>query len=394
MGRESLEGWLALAWPGRLTALLERHRAEAIVDRVRAFAIAFAVMTLAWILLDACVLQSTRLLALAAARIVAGALFAALALACRAPSPSLARARARLAALFLIPAAFFIASQLILPPAPEAGWPRGFESAYSFFPFMLAAGIGAFPLAIAESAVIAAILFAVEAAALAAHGLAGLSSGPEMLWLLVLIAGASGFAAASQLKLLVALVDEAVRDPLTGCLRRESGTELLDAQLHLARRRSAPLTLLFADLDRFKAVNDEFGHEAGDRVLAAAAAALREIARGSDVAIRWGGEEFVVVLPDTTSTDAVTLIQRLGAGTLGTLPDGRPITMSIGIAQVRADAVQSAAALVSLADHRMYLAKQAGRNRYVLDDSGEAYPMVASFADAIADANRGSVDAS
>jgi diguanylate cyclase (GGDEF)-like protein len=185
-----------------------------------------------------------------------------------------------------------------------------------------------------------------------------------------------------------------VRDPLTGCLRRESGTELLDAQLHLARRRSAPLTLLFADLDRFKAVNDEFGHEAGDRVLAAAAAALREIARGSDVAIRWGGEEFVVVLPDTTSTDAVTLIQRLGAGTLGTLPDGRPITMSIGIAQVRADAVQSAAALVSLADHRMYLAKQAGRNRYVLDDSGEAYPIVASFADAVADANRGTVDAS
>jgi diguanylate cyclase (GGDEF)-like protein len=241
---------------------------------------------------------------------------------------------------------------------------------------MLAAGIGAFPLAIAESAVIAAILCAVEATVLATDGLAGLSAGPEMLWLLALIAGAAGFAAASQLKLLVALVDEAVRDPLTGCLRRESGAELLEAQLSLARRRGSPLALLFADLDRFKAVNDEFGHEVGDGVLAAAAAALRAIARDSDVAIRWGGEEFVVVLPDTTSTDAVTLIKRLHAGSLGTLPDGRRMTVSIGVAELRADRAHDAAALVSLADHRMYLAKQAGRNRYVLDGRGEAYPIV------------------
>ena len=127
-------------------------------------------------------------------------------------------------------------------------------------------------------------------------------------------------------------------------------------------------------------MNDEFGHEVGDGVLAAAAAALREITRDSDVAIRWGGEEFVVVLPDTTSTDAVTLIQRLRASSLGTLPDGRRITVSIGVAELRADGVQSAAALVSLADHRMYLAKQAGRNRYVLDESGEAYPIVATQA--------------
>jgi len=378
MRREVLDGWLALAWPGRLTPLLERHRADAIVARVRVLAGLLAVMTLAWILLDAIVLRSERLLALAAVRIVAGILFGALALACRQSAPTLAQARARLAALLLIPVAFFIASQVILPPLPEAGWPRGFQSAYSFFPFMLAAGIGAFPLAIAESAVIAAILFAVEAAALVANRLAVVSGGPEMLWLLALIAGASGFAAASQLKLLVALVDEAIRDPLTGCLRRESGAELLDAQLNLARRRGAPLALLFADLDRFKAVNDEFGHEAGDGVLATAAAALREITRDSDVAIRWGGEEFVVALPDTTSTDAVTLIKRLRASSLGTLPDGRRITVSIGIAELNADRVESAAALVSLADHRMYLAKQAGRNRYVLDASGEAYPIVAT----------------
>jgi len=238
---------------------------------------------------------------------------------------------------------------------------------------MLAAGIGAFPLAIAESAVIAAILFAVEAAALVANRLAVVSGGPEMLWLLALIAGASGFAAASQLKLLVALVDEAIRDPLTGCLRRESGAELLDAQLNLARRRGAPLALLFADLDRFKAVNDEFGHEAGDGVLATAAAALREITRDSDVAIRWGGEEFVLALVGTEGDAALTTAERYRAAIQKMVAvdgNGHPIavTASIGVADFQLG--DTADSVIDRADRSMYAAKTAGRNRVRPEVSG------------------------
>ncbi|MGZ5047769.1 MAG: diguanylate cyclase [Usitatibacter sp.] len=378
MNRALLDEWLALAWPGRLPALPDRHRAQALVLRVRAFAIAFAWLTLAWIPLDALILDPSRLALLTAARLVDAALFGLLAISCRLRASTLGQARIRIAAFFLIHCALFLFSQEILPAMPAPGWPRGIESAYSFFPFMLAAGIGAFPLAIAESVPLAALLFGVEAAALASDGLMRQLGGLELLWLLFLIAGAGGFAAASQLKLLVSLIEQAVRDPLTGCLRRESGAELLEMQFSLARRRNAPLAVLFADLDRFKAVNDAFGHEAGDRVLATAATALREIARDSDVVIRWGGEEFVMVLPETTSTDAVTLIQRLRAGTLGAFPDGRPTTVSIGVAESRADGAPDAAELVALADHRMYLAKQAGRDRYVIDGSGEAYPIVGS----------------
>ena len=390
MIRAFLDEWLALAWPARLAALPDRHRAEAVVLRVRAFAIVFGVLTIAWIGLDALILDTARLITMGGARIVAGALLGWLALACRLRAPTLGQARMRLAAIFLIPCALFLVSQEILDPMPEPGWPRGLESVYSFFPLMLAAGIGAFPIAIAESAAIAALLFAVEVAALRSDGLVALSGGIELLWLLFIIAGAGGFAAASQLKLLVSLIDQAVRDPLTRCLRRESGMELLGVQFQLARRRNAPLAVLFADLDRFKTVNDAFGHEAGDRVLAAAAHALREMARGSDVVIRWGGEEFVVVLPDTTCIEAVTLIRRLRTGALGLLPDGRPTTVSIGVAESHADGAPDVPALVALADHRMYLAKQAGRNRYVLDGSGEAYAIVAGItgaADAAAPAS-------
>jgi diguanylate cyclase (GGDEF)-like protein len=377
MVNDLLEAAHALAWPDRMPLTLQRQRAHEIVTRVRVFAVLVGVLTVAWIAVDAMVLVIGPLILVAIARIATGAALAILALSCRMPAPTPRQARARLVALFLIPAAFFLVTAPLLPQAP-VGWPHGILAAYSYVPFALAAGIGAFPLALGESAFLAAILFAVEARALLAGGIAAPSGGPESLWLLFLIVAAAGFAAASQLRLMTALVEQAVRDPLTGCLRRESGAELLEAQFLLAVRQAAPLAVLFADIDRFKAVNDAFGHDAGDRVLAATAQALRGMARESDVLIRWGGEEFVVVLHDAASTEAVTLIQRLRERGLGTQPDGRPVTVSIGVAEYRGDSVESASELVALADQRMYLAKQAGRNRYVLDASAAAHPIVAS----------------
>ena len=187
----------------------------------------------------------------------------------------------------------------------------------------------------------------------------------DAFWLLSLIAMVAAFSSMSQLTLLAELVRQAMRDPLTGCHRRESGKEVLDMQYRLAVRHGTPLTVLFADLDHFKAVNDDFGHDVGDHVLASAAAALRGMIRESDAVLRWGGEEFVVVLPHTTTAEAVSLLERLRGQGIGRLPDGRAVTLSIGIAECCTDAVGSSEELVDLADRRMYEAKQAGRNRYV-----------------------------
>src|SRR6185503_17919231 len=111
-------------------------------------------------------------------------------------------------------------------------------------------------------------------------------------------------AAASQLRMLRALVEQAVRDPLTGCLRRQAGEALLEQQYRFAARGGTPLTVLFADIDRFKRVNDRHGHEAGDHVLASVASALRQALRQSDVLVRWGGEEFLVLLPHADASSA------------------------------------------------------------------------------------------
>jgi diguanylate cyclase (GGDEF)-like protein len=369
----SLADLLVALWPGRHPRLLALRRAAAIAALTFAFAGLFALLTLAWIAVDAAVFERPVWLRLALARIATSAAFGALAYACREPEMSLERAWRRLGALFAIPAAFFLGAQEILRDVSLHGIAGGVAAAYTFVPYVLAAGIAAFPLTAIEAAGLALFTFALEGWGLGAYALpGGERGGLNAFWLLFLIAGAAGFAGMSQVRLMAALILQATRDPLTGCLRRESGRELLEIQYRLAERRGEPLAVLFADLDRFKDVNDTWGHDLGDQVLATAATSLREASRESDIVLRWGGEEFVVILPGATGEEALALVGRLRERGVARLPDERAMTLSIGIAERIADATPSAAALVALADRRMYLGKQAGRNRCVHSPSGDA----------------------
>lgn len=352
--------------PRRHPPLLARRRAEAIAVRVRWFATLFAALTLAWIALDAVVIGKPWWVPLALARVAAASCFGAIAIFAARGEPTLRRSRAALAALMLVPVGFFVAAQHVLQGVQLTGFAQGVGAAYSFVPFLLACGIAAFPLTALEAILLAALPFGAELWFVSFEGRSvGGYLALDAFWLLFLLACVATFAAMSQVKLMIELVQRAVRDPLTRCLRRESGLELLQMQLALAIRRNSPLAVLFADLDHFKRVNDRFGHDAGDVVLAHAAEALRCATRDSDSVLRWGGEEFVLVLPDANSADAVACIERLRAGGVAHGPDGHPITLSIGIAEYIEDHVSDARALVDLADQRMYTAKQAGRNRYV-----------------------------
>ncbi|MDQ1683082.1 MAG: hypothetical protein QOH99_1623, partial [Frankiaceae bacterium] len=123
------------------------------------------------------------------------------------------------------------------------------------------------------------------------------------------------------------------------------------------------------DIDRFKRVNDDFGHAGGDAVLRAVGSALRASVRQSDFAARIGGEEFVVVLPDADAEGAGVVAGRVRlALSLVVLPDGRPLTASFGIAVV-APSDAGADSLMHRADEAMYLAKQAGRDRVMVADA-------------------------
>ena len=157
------------------------------------------------------------------------------------------------------------------------------------------------------------------------------------------------------------LVDQAITDPLTGAFnRRHMEARLADA-LELGRR-GTPASLLLIDIDHFKRINDERGHEAGDKVLQGVVAVVRKRARKVDVLFRMGGEEFVLLLPGTVESAGVGMAEAIRQSIAETaLLDGAAVTVSIGIGGLQAD--DSVEQWIKETDAAMYAAKQAGRNR-------------------------------
>jgi diguanylate cyclase (GGDEF)-like protein len=163
--------------------------------------------------------------------------------------------------------------------------------------------------------------------------------------------------------------ESSLKDGLTGCFNRTHALEVIDIELRRARRSRQPLCLIMFDLDRFKAVNDRHGHLCGDRVLAAVGQTMRELLRTSDLKCRYGGEEFLVLLPETPVEGA-----RRVADTLRRELSERPIfwqneplnvTASFGVAAAHS-AETDVSAFISRADAALYQAKEQGRNRVCL----------------------------
>jgi len=159
----------------------------------------------------------------------------------------------------------------------------------------------------------------------------------------------------------------ALTDPLTRLFNRGVGLSTLDREIERSKRSQAPLTVLMLDLDEFKNLNDRFGHLRGDAALRLSAEVLRRTLRKQDTVCRYGGEEFMVVLPDTSveqasiiATRIFTQVERAG------LEESMPLTVSIGLTEVDCgeDTVES---ILVRADHALYASKARGRNRFSVD---------------------------
>jgi diguanylate cyclase (GGDEF)-like protein len=166
-------------------------------------------------------------------------------------------------------------------------------------------------------------------------------------------------------------------DPLTGLGNRRYFERRCEEEIVSARRHASPLACMFLDIDRFKRINDTLGHPAGDEVLRRVAAIVRSEMRGSDVLARFGGEEFVVLLPQTGLRQAMDIAERVRRA-IGSRPiesaalPALEVTVSIGLAALPAalpgeGAGEAAGALIAAADRALYRAKQAGRNRVLCE---------------------------
>lgn len=193
----------------------------------------------------------------------------------------------------------------------------------------------------------------------------------------VVLSAAAALLAASlkNAELFQAVHENSVRDALTGCVNRTHAIAVIESELHRSRRSQLPLSLIMFDLDHFKQINDRFGHLCGDAVLAAVGQQMHAVLRGSDLKCRYGGEEFLILLPDTTSAGARRVAELLrGKLEANPVPWNEievPVTASFGLTAVTPGELD-VTAIIGRADAALYRAKENGRNCVCPADEHEA----------------------
>lgn len=363
--------FLSILSSSRHSVEISRERHNVIVSRVQWAAGALSVLTFAWIVIDALTMNWPLWGFLAIERLAAAVAFWIL-MSHRFKVRRSRSAYFAVGALISIPAAFLLAAHVTFQHFPFFDQSIFVSTAYLYAPFLIAVSLSVFPLTAVECALLSLPIFAIAAALLvSAPDLLGHVSGLATLLRLFLIAGISSIASMSQLRFLMVLTEQSIRDRMTSALTRSIGEQRINLQFALSARNQDPLAVLFIDLDNFKSINDQYGHEAGDAVLQQAAQSIHQTLRHHDTLVRWGGEEFVVLLPRTDAAGARATVERIANAGLGLCPDGMPVTASIGIAERVSDGISGPMSLVAFADKRMYAAKTAGRNCYV-DSSGKA----------------------
>lgn len=339
---------------------LAQHRLSVIGSRTRLVSVAFAPLTLFWIVFDAAAFPADCWQPIALSRVLASLVFIRLAVM---PDATTSRATtlARLALMFAMPLMIYGVSQWFFAGRYFEGAAAIDNHLYDVLPIVVFAGLSIFPLVVTEVCLFAILI----AAAVGFIQLLLMDRGAlellSTLWGFTLAFGIYLLACTIQLYYMMVLLRRANHDPLTGALTRRSGTEAIDLQFRIACDQDAPLSVLFIDIDDFKSINDGYGHKAGDETLKNAVDRLHRYFRQADLIVRWGGEEFLVVMVNTPTKGAEVVTGRLMQNWLGMRPDAKVLTASMGLAERRSDGVAHWMQLVSLADQRMYQAKMAGK---------------------------------
>ena len=350
---------------------LRMARSELIVNRAQTCLGIVAALMVAWVPVDYLFMDMQAFWLLAFGRFSLAALFVGLILFLSKPYTR-ATAYALLSFMVLMPILFSYAAVHVLTIYPSSLEQDFILSAYRNLPVLAIMLLAFFPLTLLEAAGLAASVFIIALLAgfdIAQHTAPAFYFSQLLLIITALVIVA--FANVSQLWFMSKFVHLSSNDLLTGCLRRDYGMAMLERIFALSRRNDMPLCLVFLDIDNFKQINDFFGHKAGDEALTVIGQKLQKVLRQEDLAVRWGGEEFVLLLPNTNLDAFESVLERIRKEGLGERPDSKPIKASFGVVEMLTDNIESVDGFIQKADTRMYRAKKKGRNKIIFPEGRE-----------------------
>jgi len=348
-------------------------RAEYIYMRIRLLALVFALLSILWIPVDALIVPDDAFSSILALRIAYSTLFLILGISATG-AQNLHFARLRISTFVLIPCFFYVGSRIILNDDVNM---QAALVGYSFLPYLTVVLLAIFPLTLYEgisySSLVGITFFGCEIYFSSTLSISTLID----IWLLTLLAGIAVWAQLAQLHMLLRLYREASRDPLTGLVNRRVLNKWLSLEISRAREHNRPLSVLLFDLDFFKSVNDTYGHLTGDRVLQTFSRLLKRDLVNFNLIGRYGGEEFIAVLPDQNEAKAMSIAENIrknchSVSTRG--PNGSTVefTVSVGITELRnTDTTES---LIHRVDKGLYRAKMNGRDTVMLAEEDTEDP--------------------
>ncbi|MBR9829347.1 MAG: GGDEF domain-containing protein [Oceanospirillales bacterium] len=353
---------------GRHSRYFNHTRSHHLFTRVRLLAWLLMVLQSGWILIDWLLLPAAVSSSIAYARLATSGCCLLLALWCS-HAYRLEVSLIRLLLLVLVLTLFQTASTWVLE---QQGY-HSHVAGYAFFPFMIITMLAIFPLTVLEVAGFTVFVILVEWVTQLWLGTFGQVESLNDLWLLGILGCIAGWASVNQLSMLLVLYRQATRDPLTGLANRRQVMDQLDEDIEAAEDSGQMLVVMMFDLDKFKSFNDHYGHAAGDIVLKQFARILRDHARrNEDLAGRFGGEEFLMLMPNMDARKAGEVADSIRQACHQSrlrVPTGEEVSFStsIGIAELMPGEDRSS--VLQRVDEALYKAKDSGRDRACVADS-------------------------
>lgn len=340
-------------------------RANYVRGRLWLMCLFFAITVPAFAIIDFFILPESQALSLLLARCALSASLFVVAFVLRKPTtlPIL-----RLCSLiaFLLPSLFYLHSMASFVNIS----PNQMPIVYSMLPYLIVAMLGLFPLTILGGVTLISVVFAPFIAYEISQYQNSLWPVINSAWLFILFAGISLWLQTSQLSMLMKLYRESTVDPLTKLINRRVLMRVVEKEQVKNKEHNTPFSILMFDLDKFKRINDDYGHFAGDQVLVMAANVMKQVLGKSNTAARFGGEEFVGVLSGTTLTKATEIAEQLSQKLKAervVLADGTELKVTASIGVIQCTAEETVEAAFKRADDLLYVAKDTGRDKVVTE---------------------------